>query len=226
MKKMYLLLLIVLIGLTFTLSGCTSTASATKKKVLNIWTFTDEAKYAVKEFEKQNPDIKVNLLYVNGDYYIQKLISVLQTGKEVPDVFFVEATTWPQIKKIPLVENLSKGKFNAKQITDQQFQFIQSMEKDKDGNIRGLGYQGTPGAFYYRRDLAKKYLGTDDPQQVSKKISSWDKILKIGKDVAKKSNGKVHTISSWGDIDAVQSAIIKKPWVVNGKLVIDPCESG
>lgn len=220
-KKINRLFMAALFGLSLILSGCSSSASAKNQKVLNIWTFTNEANYPVKEFEKRYPDVKVNLLYINGVNYIQKLISVLQTGKKVPDVFFVEITTWPEIRQIPLLENLSKPPYNAQQILNQQFPYIQAIEKDKNGNIKGLGYQGTPGAFYYRRDLAKKYLGTDAPAQVSQKISSWDKIMSLGEKVARESHGKVHVLSSWNDIDAVQSAIIKKPWVVNGKLVID-----
>ncbi|GGE49367.1 ABC transporter substrate-binding protein [Pullulanibacillus camelliae] len=220
-KKGISALTIVLLGLSLILSGCSSSTSAKNQKVLTIWTFTDEAKYAVKEFKKRYPDIKVNLLFITNDNYVQKLISVLQAGKKVPDVFFVENTYWPQIKQIPLLENLSKAPFNATQITDQQFQYIQDIEKDEKGNVKGLGYQGTPGAFYYRRDLAKKYLGTDDPDEVSQKISSWDKIMAIGEKVVKESGGKVHALSSWSDIDIVQSSNIKKPWVVDGKLVID-----
>lgn len=220
-KKIYLLFIAALMGVTLTLSGCSSTADAKNQRVLNIWTFTDEARYAVKVFEKQNPDIKVNLLYINGSNYLQKLISVLQTGKNVPDVFFVEATTWPKIKTIPLLENLSKAPYNAGEIAKNQFPYIQDIQKDEKGNIKGLGYQGTPGAFYYRRDLAKKYLGTDDPEAVSGKIASWDTIMTLGEKVAKESNGKVHVLSGRSDIDAVQSALIKRPWIENGKLVID-----
>lgn len=219
---MILSLLAGFLILSFVLSGCSSTASGKNSKELTIWTFTNEAKYAVKKFEQKYPDVKVNLVYITNNNYVQKLISVLQVGRKVPDIFFVENTYWPQIKQIPRLENLSQPPFNAGKLVKQQFKYIQDIEKDSHGNIKGLGYQGTPGGFYYRRDLAKKYLGTDDPAKVSKMISSWPKIMKIGQKVAKESNGKVHALSSWDDIQIVQSSNIKKPWVVNGKLVIDP----
>ena len=220
-KNFFVLFTTILLGLSMVLSGCSSSASGSNKKELTIWTFTDEAKDAVKAFEERYPDIKVNLLFITNDNYVQKLISVLQAGRKVPDVFFVENTYWPQIKQIPLLENLSQPPYNAQEIADQQFQYIQDIEKDEDGNIVGLGYQGTPGAFYYRRDLTKKYLGTDDPDKVSEMISSWDKVMAIGEKVAKESNGKVHALSSSSDISIVQSSNIKEPWVVDGKLVID-----
>lgn len=221
-KKVMLSLLAVLVMLSLAMSGCSSNASGKSKKELTIWTFTNEAKYAVKKFKERYPGIKVNLVYITNNNYVQKLISVLQVGRKVPDVFFVENTYWPQIRQIPRLENLSQPPFNADKLIQQQFPYIQKTEKDSHGNVKGLGYQGTPGAFYYRRDLAKKYLGTDNPKKVSEMISTWPKIMKIGQRVAKESHGKVHALASWNDIQAVQSANIKKPWVVNGKLVIDP----
>lgn len=202
------------------LSGCSSSSNENKKE-LTIWTFTDEANYAVEKFKERNPDVDVNLLFITNDNYVQKLISVLQVEKNVPDVFFVENAYWPQIKQIPRLENLSKDPYNAEEILDQQFTYIQDIERDEEGVVRGLGYQGTPGAFYYRRDLTQKYLGTDDPEEVSEMISSWDKVMDIGKRVYEESNGEVHALSSWSDIDIVESSNIQEPWVVDGKLVVD-----
>ncbi|MDQ0226123.1 ABC transporter substrate-binding protein [Metabacillus niabensis] len=219
-KRLFSLSMIVGLALTFLLTGC-SQASNENKKELTIWTFTDEAKYAVEKFKEKHPDVDVNLLFITNDNYVQKLISVLQVEKNVPDVFFVENAYWPQIKQIPRLENLSKEPYNAEEILAKQFPYIQNIEKDEEGIVRGLGYQGTPGAFYYRRDLTKKYLGTDDPKEVSELISSWDKVMEIGKRVYEESDGQVHALSSWSDIDIVESSNIKEPWVVDGKLVID-----
>lgn len=220
-KKFLFVCIIVLLSLSLILSGCSLSASNEKKQELTIWTFTDEAKYAVEKFKEKNPDIHVNLLFITNDNYVQKLISVLQVEKNVPDIFFVENTYWPQIKEIPRLENLSQAPYNAEEILKQQFQYIQDMEKDEDGIIRGLGYQGTPGAFYYRRDLTKEYLGTDDPDEVSEMINSWDKIMEIGERVYEESNGEIHALSNWEDINSVEISSIEKPWVVAGKLVID-----
>ncbi|PTM60071.1 extracellular solute-binding protein [Desmospora activa] len=221
MAKKYLIFsFLAMITLLVVLAGCSS-SSAQKKKELRIWTFTDEAKYAVEKFQEKHPDIDVDLLFITNDNYVQKLISVLQVEKNVPDVFFVEKSYWPQIRQIPRLENLSQEPYNAEEILDQQYQYIQDNERDEEGIVRGLGYQGTPGGFFYRRDLTQKYLGTDDPEEVSKLISSWDKIMDIGERVVEESNGKVHALPSWEDIGSVESSNIKEPWIVDDKLVID-----
>lgn len=219
-KKYSLFSFLAMIILLVVLAGCSS-SSTQEKKELRIWTFTDEANYAVEKFQEKHPDIDVDLLFITNDNYVQKLISVLQVEKNVPDVFFVEKSYWPQIRQIPRLENLSQEPYNAEEILDQQYQYIQDDERDEEGIIRGLGYQGTPGGFYYRRDLTKEYLGTDDPEEVSELISSWDKIMDIGERVVEESNGEVHALPSWEDIGSVESSNIKEPWIVDDKLVID-----
>jgi len=218
-KTQWLSMILVFLSLVI-ISGC-STSTGQNNKELTIWTFTDEAKYAVEKFEERYPDIDVNLLFITNDNYVQKLISVLQVEKNVPDVFFVEDAYWPQIKEIPRLENLSQEPYYAEEILEQQFEYIRAIEKDEEDVVRGLGYQGTPGAFYYRRDLTKKYLDTDDPEEISEMISSWDKIMEIGERVYEESDGEVHALSGWNSIDLVESSNIEKPWVVDGKLVID-----
>ncbi|WP_130858901.1 ABC transporter substrate-binding protein [Gracilibacillus phocaeensis] len=212
--------LMLIIGITV-LAGCTF-SSAEEKKQLRIWTFTDEANFAVEKFQERHPEIDVDLLFITNDNYVQKLISVLQVEKNVPDVFFVEKSYWAQIRQIPRLEDLSQAPYNAEEILEQQYPYIQDFERDEEGIIRGLGYQGTPGGFFYRRDLAQEYLGTDDPDEVSERISSWDKIMEIGKKVVDESDGEVHALSNWNDIGTVENDDITEPWVVDEELVIDP----
>ncbi|GAB2537329.1 ABC transporter substrate-binding protein [Gracilibacillus alcaliphilus] len=220
-KKYALFSFLTLLTLMVILAGCSS-SSAEEKKQLRIWTFTDEANYAVEKFQERHPEIDVDLLFITNDNYVQKLISVLQVEKNVPDVFFVERSYWPQIRQIPRLENLSQAPYNAGEILEQQYPYIQEEEKDEDGVVRGLGYQGTPGGFFYRRDLTQEYLGTDDPEEVAQHISSWDKIMDIGERVLEESDGQVHALSNWNDIGTVEGSSIDEPWVVDEKLVIDP----
>src|SRR5699024_12033572 len=132
MKNKTLWLSMILVFLSLVIISWCSTSSDQNKKELTIWTFTDEAKYAVEKFEERYPDIDVNLLFITNDNYVQKLISVLQVEKNVPDVFFVEDAYWPQIKEIPRLENLSQEPYHAEEILEQQFEYIRAIEKDEE----------------------------------------------------------------------------------------------
>jgi multiple sugar transport system substrate-binding protein len=227
LKKVSFSLLSSLLVLILVLSGCQSTNSTgstdsggSSKKEITVWSFTDEGKYAVKKFEEKYPDVKVNFKHIPGDQYDTKLRSALQTGVKAPDVFALENGVVRKFIDNPALENLSD--YNADELIQQQYEYVQATEKDSKGNVKVIGYQGTPGGIYYRRDLAKEYLGTDDPAKVSEMISSWDKLFEIGQRVEMESNGEVHALSNWNAINTVQGGNVTQAWVVDEKLVIDP----
>lgn len=209
----------ILLSFALLLSSCQlSKARGDAKNEITVWSFTDEAGYAIEKFEEKYPDIKVNFVNIPGNFYITKLKSALQTASKAPDVFMIENANIRELIDVPYLENLSNPPYNADQLLPEQYPFVQSNEKDSEGNVRAIGYQGTPGGIYYRRDLAKQYLGTDDPEEVSQQISTWEDIFKIGERVQKESGNKVHALANWNAISNSYDGI---PWVKDGKFVID-----
>ena len=56
-----------------------------------------------------------------------------------------------------------------------------------DGELVGLGYQATGGAFIYRRSIAKDVWGTDDPAVIKDKIGpGWDKFFEAAAELKAK----------------------------------------
>lgn len=211
---------IVFVCAAMLLAGCQfSPSSQTKQQEITVWSFTDEAGYAIEKFEQKYPDIKVNFVNIPGNFYITKLKSALQTTSKAPDVFMIENANIRELIDVPYLENLSAAPYNANELIQEQYAFVQANEQDSEGNVRAIGYQGTPGGIYYRRDLAKKYLGTDDPEQVGSQIDTWEKIFEIGEKVQQLSGNKVHALANWNAISNSYDGI---PWVKDGKLVIDP----
>lgn len=76
--------------------------------------------------------------------------------------------------------------------------------------------------MFYRRSLAQKYLGTDDPDEVQKMISDPKKFIETAKLLKEKSDGKCVIVSSMFDMQRPFECLRKAPWVVNGRLNIDP----
>ncbi|MGE6579042.1 ABC transporter substrate-binding protein [Paenibacillus xylanexedens] len=211
---------IVFVCAAMLLAGCQfSSSNQTKQQEITVWSFTDEAGYAIEKFEQKYPDIKVNFVNIPGNFYITKLKSALQTTSKAPDVFMIENANIRELIDVPYLENLSAAPYNANELIQEQYAFVQANEQDSEGNVRAIGYQGTPGGIYYRRDLAKKYLGTDDPEQVGSQIDTWEKIFEIGEKVQQLSGNKVHALANWNAISNSYDGI---PWVKDGKLVIDP----
>ena len=102
-------------------------------------------------------------------------------------------------------------------------QYTIDVGTNKDGDLVGLGYQATGGAFIYRRSIAKAVWGTDDPATVSEKIGSgtgsWDKFYQAAADLSKKGSA---IVSGDGDIWHAVENSSDRGWIVDGKLNLDP----
>ena len=61
-------------------------------------------------------------------------------------------------------------------ITDEevadQYQYTKDVMTDSDGNLKGLSWQGCPGAMIYRRDIAKKYSEAMIRQRFRRKLQT------------------------------------------------------
>ena len=104
--------------------------------------------------------------------------------------------------------------------TKEMYQYtLDAATSSKDGEVKGLSWQATPGLFYYNADKAKEVLGSDDPAEVQKAVADWDKF----KETAEKMKAKGYKmLSSYADTYRVFTSNVSAPWVTDKKLSIDP----
>jgi len=212
MKKALIILGAVLI--LFSLSGCSKKSADTV-----VWSFTDEVEGLIKNYYlKDNPDFKLTYVYTPTDQFESRLDPVLSAGRGVPDVFALEAAfvrkyvEGGQLLDITDIYERNKSKLLAYPVEIGTY----------NGRVYGMSWQACPGAMFYRRSLAKKYLGTDDPNTVQTYFSSLNKFMETAELLKQKSNGQCVVVSSRGDLYNVFLGARKNPWVVNGSLTIDP----
>jgi len=220
MKVRNSVLTALLIALIVSLA-VTSCAPAGPKKVV-VWSFTNEIGQML-EYYKKSPGydpkkVEVEFVLVPNDVYQSKIDPVLQSGVDAPDVFTLEAAFVKKYVETGYMADLSALK---KSYADSA-QYPLDITTDAKGKVVGLSWQVTPGAYFYRRSIAKKYLGTDDPAEVQAKFADNAAFLATAEELKNKSGGKCVIVSSLGDLMKVYLAARKDAWVVNGKLVIDP----
>ena len=234
--KRFSMVTLSLLMITSVLAGCgtkspatpDATTVATDKKpadytgTLNVWSFTDELKTSnfISEFNKVYPNIKVKFTQVGQDYPT-KLKTVLQAGAGAPDLFVGELKYVKQWVETDYWDNLSAAPYNAEDIGKNQMQYVADLGRDANKNLRALSWQATPGGLWYRRSLAKQYFSTDDPDKISKMMSTMDGLFDMGKKVYSQSGGKVNLIPNYQDLYWFQYANRKLPWVENDKFQID-----
>ncbi|MDQ0207543.1 ABC transporter substrate-binding protein [Alkalicoccobacillus murimartini] len=207
--------------LLFMLLIITACQSTEEQEEITVWSFTDEGEYAVEAFQEKYPDVKVNFEFIPDSQYETKLRSALATGIRAPDVFALEAAYLRKFIDHPSLESLSDAPYNAEELVGEHYEYIQELERDSEGVLRAVAYQGTTGGFYFRRDLAEEFLGTSDPKEVSAMIETWDDIFNLGERIHEESEGTISILPNSASIGDVQDARVEQPWVVDNELVID-----
>lgn len=203
------------------IASVSSCGAKEEEKKLVIWSFTDELQSMVDNYyKKDHPDIEIEYSLTPTDQFPNKLDPVLASGNGAPDVFALEDAF---VRKY-----IEQGDDLLLDLTDTYNEI-----KDKmiaypaevgtyNGKVYGLSWQAAPGAMFYRRSLAKKYLGTDEPAEVQKYLTDWAKFNETAELLKTKSNGKCVIVSTTGDLFKPFQGARKDPWVVKGKLVVDP----
>lgn len=224
MKKSNLILGAMLCAAALVSTGCEkkdSKAASTKdaSKNLVVWSFTDELEGMINNhYKPAHPDMTVEYSMTPTDQFPNKLDPVLQSGSGCPDVFALENAFVRKYIESDLLLPL-----------DDVYEEVKGKMADYpmkigsyNGHVYGMAWQVCPGALFYRRSLAKAYLGTDDPAEVQKYVKDLETFVETAKILKEKSNGKCDIVSSTGDMFMPYKGARKQPWVVNDKLVIDP----
>jgi hypothetical protein len=177
-------------------------------KVLNLWAFTDEVPGMVEKYKEAHPDfpyeIKTTVIATTDGAYQPALDQALAAGgADAPDMFAVEAAfvlkyTQGQASQYAATYK-ELGIDVDKMIADSEIAQYSVDIGTRDGEVVGLGYQATGGAFIYRRSIAKDVWGTDDPAEIGKKIAGpgWDNFFAAAEDLKAKGYS---IVSGAGDI--------------------------
>jgi multiple sugar transport system substrate-binding protein len=188
---------------------------------LSVWSFTDEVEKYIDEFEKRNPDIQIDLTLVPCEEYLNKIRPVLRSGRNAPDLFTAEYANIVDLLESGFYDDLSAAPYKA-DVKD-VLPFITEVGTDSRGRLRALSWQACVGGIFYRRSVAQKYLGTDDPEKISRMLSTPDKFLDTARKLNEKSNGRVKLIAGYGDYQQIAFALRKRSFVTDGKVNIEQC---
>jgi multiple sugar transport system substrate-binding protein len=217
MKKALIILGVVL--MLFSISGCKKDAGKGK---LVIWSFTDELANMTNNptwgFKATHPGVDVEYSQTPSDQFQAKIDPVLATGQGAPDIIALESAFVRKYVESGLLLDITdiyeanKAKLLAYPVEVGSYK----------GKVYGMSWQACPGAMFYRRSLAQKYFGTDDPKVIQTYFTNFNKFLETAKLLKDKSNGSCVVVSSLGDLRNSFLSARTQSWLVDGKLVIDP----
>lgn len=221
-KKSALVVVACLLAVVLLVTGCSKKDAAAAKgpesNKLVVWSFTDELAQMIEYYKADNPGVEIEYSLTPTDQFPNKLDPVLASGTGAPDVFALEDAFVRKYIESGLLLDLTDV-YN--EVKDKVMSYPVEVGS-YEGKVYGMSWQAAPGAYFYRRSLAKKYLGTDDPAEVQKYFANWDKFLETAELLKTASDGNCYIVSGTGDLYKPFNAAREKPWVVDGKLYIDP----
>jgi uncharacterized protein YceK len=210
-----------------------STPSARiEKTVLNVYSFTDEVPNMFKKYFEVYPDraklydINTTIIATTDGAYEPALDQALKGGAvTAPDLFCAESAFIYKYTKGSMSSYVAPydtlgidvdGLITKGDIA----QYSIDVGSNSAGDVVGLGYESTAGAFIYRSSIAIDTWGTDDPNTIAGKIGpGWDKFLSAAADLKAKGYG---IVSGGGDVWHAFENSDSTGWIVNGKLTISP----
>lgn len=209
-----------------TISGCskksvqnTAALSSHPSGTVTIWGW--DSSEVLKDYTKTKlPDITIDYVTIQQSDLLSKIQTALASGTQMPDMVWLESGSRGKEFSLNCWEDLSKAPYNVDKniFTNDQV----PVSVNDSGDLLGLPIGPTPSAMAYKRPLAKKYLGTDDPAKIYSMIKTWDDFIKVGEKVKQESGGKVNMLTGLGDVTQVLENQIISPYVIGNKInVVD-----
>lgn len=199
------------LALMATISACGTSEpkEASGPVKITVWSWkpaSDGLAAVAKDFEKENPNIKVNVQAVGNPAIWDKItIGMAAGGKGLADVLHIGNDYLPgYMDKFPGgLADLRK--LGADKYKDAFAKGLWPTVTGKDGGVYAMPWEVNPAGFFYREDLFKK-AGVD-PES----IQTWDDAIEAGKLIKEKTGafliGLNKPAAGGADMDFYQSLL-------------------
>lgn len=188
-----------------------SSDSAKQDKIV-VWTLSNDLKQFAERYTNETGN-EVDVVVFDSADFKTKINQTLGTKSADLDVFVGEPQMLPDFFEAGFSADLSEF---DEQVKTRLVDYTYQAGCDSDGVLRAITYQSCPGSVIYRRDIAEKVFGTDDPDEIGKLFASFGTI----EETAKKLQDSGYTI--FGDTGALRwFSNSSSPWVKNGEIIVD-----
>ena len=143
-------------------------------------------------YQKDHPNVKFEPTAVEWGDMLTKAQQALASGSDLPTMIAMDNTLVENWKAMDIFEDLTQYGFDNSLYLDS----LAAKAVTEDGAVIGAQESINPAGIAYKRDLAKEYFGTDDPDELFKIFNSYEAYATKGSEVYEKSGGKVHLFHS------------------------------
>ncbi len=177
----------------------------------------------IRQFLERHPEYKgkIRTEYLvsedSGSYTDEELIEYIANADDT-DLFYIDThDMFPCLNNDDLSIPVSALGFKESDFAE-MYSYTLEAGSDINGDRKALSATACPGGFFYRTDLAEKYLGVKTPDEMQKLIGNWEDFEKAAKTVHDQSEGKT-AFCDGGDEGMAYAVIcnLTEPWF-NEKL--------
>lgn len=172
--------------------------------ILSVISWTDDCVTPlIAHFTEANPQYSGKIRYVNvgsSGGEARELYASYFAGDEDADLFITESE-W-------MLDYINSDKY-TRPFTDLGFSeadfdgcyaYTRDLGRDSSGSLKAVAWAVSPGAFVYRSDLAKEYLGVSSPEEMQPLVKDWDTFMDTAAKLKQASNGQTAMIATRGDL--------------------------
>lgn len=184
---------------------------------LSMWGWDDTYfKTMTEAFQKKYPNVTFNYTpMANGDS-LQKYQTALAAGTELPDVAWAIIDSRAKVYELDMWEDLSQAPYNFS--LNEVDASVRERLVNQEGKVCGIEQCLCPTGLAYRKDLAKEYLGTDDPAELEAMLPDWETFIEKGKEIYEKSGGTVYMLPSVSEAQQIIRQQTPDAWI-NGDTI-------
>ncbi len=188
-----LILMTMVLGLLLGCSNGSSDDSTTPdgkvQLVFSYWGNVDEKRAmeaTIKEFEAQNPDIKVKLNHIPSSTDYMTKMAAMAAGNSLPDVgYFWESSVlkWAESGKLMDISSLLADQDK----TGKKLDILRFTTAD--GKVVGVSVANETVVMFYNKDIFDE-AGIPYPPSSAEDAWTWDEFLEVAKKLTKDSAGR------------------------------------
>lgn len=203
----------------FSLGGVSVAAEENEEaETITMWGWNAADIETIFDAYKEKTGANVNLEYVTvqQEESFQKLQTTISAGLELPDIVPSEVNQRGTMISLDIWEDLSADpyKFDTSMVFDYEIPLCSG----EDGALYAIPWDVSTAALAYKRDLAKEYLGTDDPDEIAAMFPDWDTFMEKGIEVKEQSGGEVYMFASLTNVKQIMDGQNPQPIVENQTL--------
>jgi multiple sugar transport system substrate-binding protein len=184
------------------------------------WNADDIEKIFNAYKEATGADVALDYVTVQQAEAFQKLQTTMSAGLELPDIVPSEVGQRGTMLALDIWEDMSADPYNFD--TSQIFDYEIPLCSNERGELCALPWDVSTAGLAYKRDLAKEYLGTDDPDELAEMLPDWETFLEKGIEVRDATDGEIYMFASLTNVKQIMDGQNPQPIVSNGKLDMTP----